>query len=238
MRYVGGKYKIVKPLSEALLANTDFRKYYLEPFVGGGSVFSSLAPHFAYAEAGDLHPDLVLMWNALLFEGWEPPTDVSEEVYAALKTAPPSADRGFIGMGGSFGGKWFGGYARGKKSDGTPRNYQAEAARAMLRIKDNLSRTTVGIFRNWSYDQWTPLRGTVVYCDPPYTNTQGYSTGGFDSSTFWHRMEEWSEAGCKVFVSEYEAPDHWDCLWETQKNVSLGGGSNSFKSTERLFTLK
>ena len=50
-----------------------------------------------------------------------------------------------------------------------------------------------------------------------------------------------SNKGHKVFVSEYSAPDDFECVWEKQAKSSLSangviGGSKT--STEKLFTIK
>ena len=237
MRYIGGKSKIARELASVILENATSRKYYLEPFVGGGSMFARLAPEFEWSVAGDAHPDVVMMWNALLHDGWTPPTDVSEDLYADLRNAPSSALRGFVGMGGSFGGKWFGGYARGgTNADGTPRNHQAESARALLKIRKEVSGSNVGRFRNWSFDRWEPAPGTVVYCDPPYRETQGYSTGEFDHARFWNTVRGWANSGVEVFVSEYNAPDDFECIWAKGKRMSLTQPSQGRPvNEERLF---
>lgn len=240
MRYVGGKTKIAATIASVLLKTTNSRGRYIEPFLGGGAAFSVLAPHFEVAEAGDYHPDLVKMWKAVLFEGWEPPLHVSESRYLDLKYGPTSAERGFVGFGGSFGGKWFGGYARGGfNSDGTPRNYPAESARAVLKIRDRLSSANILAIRHQSYVDWIVNRGDVVYCDPPYAETQKYSTGGFDHSLFWDTMRDWNSRGAHVFVSEYEAPKDWTCIWQREKRQTLAIGSeNRDIRVEKLFTLR
>ena len=69
-------------------------------------------PSSSHDHASDSHEDLILMWQALMRGEMEPFADVTEVEYAALKTAAPSARRGFVGFGASFGGGWFGGYGR------------------------------------------------------------------------------------------------------------------------------
>lgn len=54
--------------------------------------------------ASDNHEDLILMWQALMRGETEPFADVTETEYVSLKTATPSARRGFAGFGSSFGG--------------------------------------------------------------------------------------------------------------------------------------
>lgn len=245
MRYVGGKSKVAKSIREAILSETPLRRYYLEPFVGGGGSFFKMAPNFEWSVAGDLQKDLVLMWNALIFEGWTPPEDVTEDDYRRLRNSKPSPERGFVGFGGSFGGKWFGGYARGGfNSNGTPRNHQAESARSLIKdreyVRTNLTPERLGKFRNQGYSEWSPVAGTVIYCDPPYADTLGYEGAGtgFDSDTFWNTADSWVNLGCRVFVSEYSAPEHWDEIWSTPHRQSASLTGSRFLTTERLFTRK
>lgn len=234
MRYIGGKSKLAKSISDVILENTTNRSTYYEPFMGGGAVLAKMAPNFERVYAGDNHPDLVEMWQAVL-EGWEPPTKINELQYAQFKKAETSPARGFVGFAGSFGGKWFGGYARGNTNKGEPRNYLAESARAIGRIKPALDGTQLTI-NCCSYNEWEPEPGSVIYCDPPYADTQGYTTGQFDSATFWETMNEWSQES-QVFVSEYIAPDDWTQIWSKDHRRSLALSDQGRPETvERLFT--
>jgi DNA adenine methylase len=233
MKYMGGKSRLAKAISEVILAESPSRTFYLEPFVGGGSTFAALAPHFDWSVAGDLHPDLILMWNAVLFEGWEPPMEISEERWRELRSAPPSAVRGFAGFCTSWGGRFFQGYARG----GT-QNYAASGARSTLRKRDAmLAGNTLGVFRNQGYADWVPASGTTVYCDPPYAGTKEYTTTAFDHEKFWGVMDEWAGRGCHVFVSEYAAPEHWRSVWSVDRKVGMDNvNGRKITATEHLFT--
>ena len=233
MQYVGGKYRIRKQVAKTILANSSMRSCYIEPFVGSASVFQEVAACFNTAMAGDLHADLVAMWNGLLFDGWEPPGSVTEERYAELRKESPSADRAFAGFGCSFGGKWFGGYARSGD-----RNYAMNMRRGLLKTKDMLRLASVSRFENKRYDEWKIDPGSCVYLDPPYKQSQGYTTGAFDHDAFWSWSETIAKSGCDVFVSEYAAPESWECIMEIKKIVHLGGGNKHFDATEKLFKLK
>lgn len=201
------------------------RMHYWEPFLGGGSVFEYMAPQFLFSLGSDVHPDLMLMWQALR-KGWNPPEEVSEETYNSLKNAPSSALRGFAGFGCSFGGKWFGGYARGNCS-------AAASRRTVLR---QLTRMCAGgnlvRFARASYDELSPPPGAVIYCDPPYAGTTGYKgTAAFRHDALWEKCREWAVRGCTVFASEYECPG--DLVWERERDLALNNGGES--RTERLF---
>lgn len=129
MRYSGGKSRIAKRLSEVMLpiAKAEGLDTYIEPFVGGGAMGAVMGKHFDHAHYSDVHEDLILMWQAL-HRGDEFPDEVSEDEYQALKNAEPSAFRGLVGFGASFGGKWFGGYARGNSV-----NYLGQSLRSATR---------------------------------------------------------------------------------------------------------
>jgi DNA adenine methylase len=218
VRYIGGKSKIASALVDVIAGLAPEARVAVEPFMGGGAITAKLAQRYETVIASDAHEDLVLMWQAVL-AGWVPPTDISESEYQALKSEPPSALRGFAGFGGSFGGKWFGGYARGGfNSDGSPRNHQAESARAVNRIAKSLHDGVTVSLKDY-LDVEVP-DGALVYCDPPYANSQGYTTGDFDSQQFWKWADKVSDRAT-VVVSEYTAPETWKSVWSAAKRQSI-----------------
>lgn len=238
MRYLGGKSRLAKSIRDVILTRVESTDVtYYEPFAGGFGSFEIVAPKFRKAVAGDAHEDLTLMWEAVR-TGWTPPDVVTEDEYVELRHEEPSALRGFVGFGGSFGGKWFGGYARGGvTAAGEPRNHQAESARNVSGTRDNL----IGVrweVRNGDYratcDDAQP--GDVIYCDPPYANTTGYNTGGFDHRAFWEWCDLQSERGVRVFVSEYSAPEHWTKVFEKTLLSSADLGGRRKQAVDKLFT--
>src|SRR5208337_2924620 len=108
MNYLGGKATIGEDICRAIRAHSRKRAVLVEPFLGGGNSYKFLAPFFQEVRIGDIHADLILMWQAVA-AGWVPPHSVTEAQYRQLKHAEPSALRGFVGFGCSFSGKWFGG---------------------------------------------------------------------------------------------------------------------------------
>lgn len=229
VNYIGGKHR----LSRYITAYLPDGKYYLEPFLGGGSSFAANAPNYEVTLAGDVHLDLMLMYKALV-DGWQPPEVISEEQYQQLRYDEPSALRGLVGFASSFGGKWFGGYARGKTAKGESRNYLSENVRNLARITPTMKDTYLAVAPYWS---WRPQKDWVVYCDPPYADTQKFnSTDSFDSKIFWLVAESWVHEGAKVFVSEYHAPEHWKLVEEFNHRTSLSLQGED--RVERLWTYK
>lgn len=235
MRYVGGKGRVARAIVDVIEARHP-GGVAVEPFMGGGAVTAELARRYDIVAASDAHEDLALMWRAVV-AGWKPPEWVTEADYAALRNAEPSAMRGFVGFGGSFGGKWFGGYARGgERADKTPRNHQAESARAVNRIGDSLRAGRVSVVHA-DYQDAPIIPDSVIYCDPPYASTQGYATGAFDSIEFWAWAEIASDVA-DVYVSEYSAPSWWKCIWSAEKRQSVTLPSQGREvRVEKLFTL-
>lgn len=180
MRYLGGKARQAAAIENAILQTLGEapRSRYLEPFIGGASVFARMAPHFAEAVGSDALEDVVVLWSAVA-RGWRPPETLTEDEYLLLKAQrEPTPLRAFAGFGLSYAGKWFGGYTR----SGDGRDYAAEAARGVARKAAGLAGCA---FYVASYDELEPGRGDVVYADPPYAETTGYAPGKFDTEAFW-----------------------------------------------------
>lgn len=215
MQYLGGKSRLAKGISKAILSHTDSRGEWVEPFVGMGSVLMEVAPHFENVSAGDIVPDVVLFWEALQ-RGWMPPKDLPVEIYHSLKNDNPSALRAFAGFGCSFGGKFFGGYA---KQDGK-RIYSRGSFNNALARSQFLEHNHVKFYK-MGYEDWVIHPGDVVYCDPPYLNTTGYSSGEFDHSVFWDTMRLWVSIGATVFVSEFTAPPGWEPIWSVERKTDM-----------------
>ena len=78
--------------------------------------------------------------------------------------------------------------------------------------------------------------GCLVYCDPPYENTTKFTgTPDFDTEEFWDVMRKWSENN-DVNISEYIAPDDFECVLEMQTKTDIRNRNNRMeKRVEKLF---
>ena len=116
MQYQGGKSRIASHIVSKIREMYPTATEIWEPFCGGGAVTLALAKAGFRVHASDSHEDLILMWQALMRGETAPFADVTEAEHAALRTAAPSARRGFVGFGASFGGGWWnGGVDRGSR---------------------------------------------------------------------------------------------------------------------------
>ena len=77
---------------------------------------------------------------------------------------------------------------------------------------------------------------SIIYCDPPYQGTYGYKNK-IEHAVFWQWVRTKSKEGNTVFVSEYNAPDDFECIWEKEiRNFQKEKGSK--KAIEKLFRIK
>lgn len=230
MRYLGGKSKLGKRIA-ASIAERRGDLLYWEPFCG------SLAVSVHVPGPGvlsDLCAPLMSLYRAVA-DGWDPPSDVSEETWSAAKTMPDSDPlKAFCGFGASFGAKWFGGYGAYAKSAG--RNFVAEARRALLRDVPRVL-TSGHIFGEGSFFDVVPRGGFFLYLDPPYAGSTPYgAVPPFDSAAFYRRAQEWRAAGSCVLISEYTCPVGVE-LWSASQAVTVSKSTAARRDTriERLF---
>lgn len=77
-------------------------------------------------------------------------------------------------------------------------------------------------------------KDSVVYCDPPYSGTDGYGME-FDHCRFYDWLRE---LPCPAFVSEYSMPDDFTELDSISKTCSLSAHGGGKMTMEKLFMHK
>lgn len=143
---------------------------------------------------------------------------------------------GYVGFNATFGAKYFGGYTRGFKADKvTPRDSSNEAFRNLMQQVSDIQTVTFscGDYKNNKYSN---IKNSVIYCDPPYSGTTKYSTKDIDYDEFW----DWCRMMSKdnyVFISEYSAPDDFECIWQKETTTQLKVHKHEPR-VEKLFTYK
>lgn len=228
MKYMGSKARHAKEMLPIILAGRKPDQWYVEPFVGGANMIDKVNGNRLGA---DYNADLIILLKAMsLYDYWVPPFKVTEDQYQSARNCPPSIIKSYIGFGLSYGGKWFGGYRRDKIGK---RDYAFEAYKNYMIQAPRLSGVE---FRHSDYRDLIIPKQSVIYCDPPYAGTTRYATGDFDHAAFWRWCDTQVEGGHTVFVSEYTAPEGWECVWEKKVNNTLTKDTGSKQGVERLFT--
>jgi DNA adenine methylase len=240
MRYLGGKSKIAKELARIIQP----KGLWWEPFCGGLSMSVQLAK-YGPGLVSDAHPALIALYQAVR-AGWQPPEAVTEADYQAARGLPDSDPlKAFVGFGCSFGGKYFGGYAAQARARTTTRvhrgteTFYEDPVRACGKaLASDLAALSSCAVECLDFLKQEPCPGfEVIYCDPPYWGTTGYSTGDFDHETFWALCIAWARLGTRVFVSEYTCPYPgiaWE-VWSKPVRVQVAGGHKDSKATEKLY---
>lgn len=210
-------------------------QYYVEPFCGGLGTMDSVKGNRI---ASDKNKYLIAMWKGLQ-SGSDRPKEISKELYSRARTEYNNRTNieftdfliGWIGWMGSFNGRFFDGGYSGKTDK---RNYVDEQIRNTEKQIDLLS----GIdFQFGSYDEITIPNNSIIYCDIPYENTKQYSTSkNFDYHKFWNWCREMKNEGHIIFISEYNAPEDFKCVWSKEVTNSMHT-NNTSKPIEKLFTL-
>lgn len=236
MKYMGSKNRHAKELLPIILKHRKEGQWYVEPFVGGANMIDKVE---GKRIGNDYHKELISMWNRLQ-SNWNPPEFISKEEHKDIrvnKVKYPPELVGWVGFNCSYSGVYFGGYAgKTNTKTGLIRDYQSEAIR---NVKKQLLNLKGVLFLNKSYDKILLKKPCVIYCDPPYENTSGYKNeSGFDHVKFWQWCRDMAEFGHHIFISEYNAPEDFTCVWEKKVNSQLsanGKSGGSKDSIEKLF---
>lgn len=241
--YHGGKQRIGLEIAENIhLLSTIIEdhnqfviKGYCEPFCGMLGVyrhihelFNNHSPILQY-QAGDSNESVIKMWKKAV-NGWKPPIDCSEQEYDKIcNSTRTSALKGYIGHQFSFGGQFCKGYSL--KYDETK-----DASKASERIQ-KISKQLSGVqFKFGSYTQFSNLEGYVIYCDPPYQDSECRynNTSGkqykFNHQEFWNWVRFMSDKNI-VFVSEYMAPSDFTPIMVKEHSAHVMGKASTGNET-------
>lgn len=251
MKYMGSKSKIAKYILPLILKEAEWKGYskWVEPFVGGANMIKNV-PNTFEKFGFDNNVYLIEMYKHIQENGFTYTEDINKDLYNLVREAYNRKQRteslqefedafiGWVGFMASANGRFFdGGYSGVSNTKlGTQRNYIDESVRGLKKefhLIQNIN------FSCADYSDLT-FEDSIIYCDPPYKGTKTYNTSkNFNYNGFYDWCRDQSKRNL-VFVSEYNMPEDFICVWEQEVVSSLsansvGGGSK--KSTEKLFKL-
>lgn len=252
MRYQGSKTRLAKhflPIITKNLYGTD--KIFVDLFAGGMNVIDKI--DHPLKVANDLNLYVVALWRDIQINGVKNiPLSVSKEDYYRAKQQVlyrncenefTYAQLGFIGACCSYGSGWFNGYANysQKKKEDHIKEARSGLCKQINKFK-HLDKTQFmcddyrDVIFHFSPEE---VNRMVIYCDPPYANTKKYETD-FDNNAFWEWVREIKRMypRCEIYISEYNAPSDFKCIW--QRNVPDGMGTTKIdtkqnRKIEKLF---
>lgn len=240
MKYMGGKGRIVNDILPIMLSNYNGNTF-VDIFCGGCSVIEHV-PNTYRRIANDKQKYLIAMWRVIT-TGGIPPMHIERDYYCDVRDSYnknnenyPDWIKGWVGFMGSFNGRFFdGGYSG--------HNVVGKNGKARDYITENINNTLSQIPKlndvEWHYGNYYDLElppVSLIYCDPPYKGTKQYSTSkNFDYEKFYQWCRDMKKEGHTVFISEYNMPQDFKCVWEKQITNAMHQ-TNTKKPTEKLFT--
>ncbi len=241
---MGSKSRLIKDIVPILYMARSEGQTFVEPFCGTAIIAQNMEGPVI---ASDLNRYVIALLKAVQ-RGWTPPDNISEQQYTYYKELYKKLkdDRqktcslvdamiGFVGIGCSYGGKFWGGYARGKNSRGEPRNYADEQKRNLEKRKEKLGHINL-LCEDYRLLKIPP--NSLIYADPPYNSSTQYRSK-FNHEEFWAWCFSKKDEGHTVFVSEYRAPPSNEirCVWSKKITSSLTKNTGSKYGVEKLFRL-
>lgn len=231
MKYLGSKNRISKQLKPIIEKELQGKELYIEPFVGGANMIDKI--DFENKIGSDINEYLIELLIKVRDNVEDLPSDISEELYNKVKDNKEGYSKWFVGCVGfcaTFGAKWFGGYARDKK---TGRNIPKEGLNNLIKQAPSLKNID---FRHGGYEQYKNVKNAVIYCDIPYQGTTKYKDG-FDHEKFFNFVKRLDKSNT-ILVSEYNiTDDDFEKIWEKEVKVNIDKKNITTKN-EKLYKLK
>ena len=230
---MGSKNRIANEILPIILKDRIENQYYIEPFCGGLGTFDKVNGNRIGA---DKNKYLIAMWKGLQ-ENRDKPMEIPKELYSKARTEYNNGTNiefddfmiGWIGWMASFNGRFFDGGYSGKTST---RDYVDEQIRNTLKQVELLKGAK---FTSVDYFELEIPNNSIIYCDIPYKDTKQYATSkNFDHDKFWQWCRDMTKQGHRVFISEYQAPDDFTCIWSKEVTNSMNT-TLTYKPFERLF---
>jgi len=228
VQYLGGKFRIAKTIVPIMESFRTPGSVWVEPFMGS---CNTLALASGDRIGNDIDYELVSLYQKCTNEGYQPPENVDKDFYLKVKENPldyPPELRAFISIGCSFAGLKWGTFASNKKGE----SYSQQARNSLSRKSKLLKGTK---FYSKSYQDLDIPPKSIIYCDPPYEGSAGY-TVSFDSVKFWNWAVNKSLEGHIVWVSEYSCPLDIEPHWSLS-TVSTLAQYKQKKVIEKLYLL-
>ena len=228
---MGSKRRIAKHILPIMLAERKPEQWWVEPFVGGANMIDKVTGNRLGADINHYLINALVAIRDCVLDLPQNNSQFTEEDYKQLRKSDEYKYKGYAGFAFSYGGKWLGGWRR----DGlNKRDYVSESYKNAVKQSPLLQ--GVQLINKGYLDLEIP-DNSLIYCDPPYEGTTKYKDG-FNHTDFWQWCREKATGGHTVFVSEYNAPSDFECVWQKETVSSLTKDTGSKRAIEKLFRFK
>ena len=93
------------------------------------------------------------------------------------------------------------------------------------------------LLSNLSYEEVPIESDSVIYCDPPYKDTNTY-IDDFNHDKFYQWLRDCREKNQQVFISEYQMPSEFFEVYSKEKTCLINANTTTFKLEKLFSTLK
>lgn len=221
MVYVGSKNKIAKYILPYIHKSLKATKYnnYIEPFVGGANIIDKVKAKNKIGS--DKNKYLIALFNKLKKNEINIPKYISKKEYELVKNYKHYYPDWYIGLVGHL-ASWAGMFFSQYIGDNPNRNYYKESVNNILNQLDDLRDIT---FINCNYTNWSDIKDSVIYCDPPYKGMKIYRhIDGISNYEEFYEFCKYIGKNNVVLISEYNMPNEFKLL-------------ETIKEKEKLFTI-
>lgn len=177
-----------------------------------------------------------MLYSKELQNGWRP-IKVTKDLFQDMRkdrSKYPDHVVGYLEFGYTFGSNWGSGFI-GNINDVSRkgRDRISESYRSILKTQKDIKGIT---FTTGSYEEMEIPVESIIYCDPPYNNSRRFlGTESFNTEAFWEWCRDKGNQGHTVFISEYVAPDDFECIWEKEIIRRVAKNTAGKTAVERLF---
>lgn len=191
-----------------------------------------------YRIGSDKNKYVISMWKGLQ-KNLPRPIQITKDIYDRARNEYNHNSNiefddfliGWIGWMGSFNGRFFDGGYSGKASGRDYVDEQIRNTQAQIPFIQDIE------FYHCAYNELLIPDNSIIYCDIPYKDTKQYVTSkDFNHDSFFDWCRDMKDKGHSVFVSEYNAPNDFKCIWSMEVTNSMNT-TKTYKPIERLFTL-
>lgn len=218
MIYQGSKSKIASQIVSVLNDNITDNKVFADVFCGGCGV-SEFMPLYKFDRVllNDRNKYLIAILSHYskgggFSEYYQYPT---KEEWQRVKDNKDEdlVKAGIYGFMCGYRGFFFEGYYPTCKDGEKTRNNYLERFNNFLNTASRLNSKNIEFYCG-DYRELEIPEVSLIYCDPPYSDTRNhYTFNGFNSQLFWEWAEKKSQTN-KLIVSELNAPSDWECIKE------------------------
>lgn len=228
---MGSKNRIAKHILPIMLAERTPNQWWVEPFVGGANLIDKVSGKRIGADINHYLIDALITIRDCVLDLPKTNSEFTEEDYKQLRKSDDYKYKGYAGFALSYSGKWLGGWRRDRLGK---RDYVNESYKNALKQSPLLQGVRLV---NESYLDLQIPENSLIYCDPPYEGTTKYKDD-FNHDIFWDWCRTQTKSGHTVFISEYNAPEDFVCVWQKEIVSSLTKDTGSKKAVEKLFRYK